>query len=175
MSIPQILNVNALTKIGCGMYLISSYKGKKYNAQVANTVFQVAATPPTIAVSINKKNLTHEYMHESGMFTVSILAQTTPLSFIGKFGFKSGRDVDKFEGTNYKFGISKAPIILDNTVAYLEARVLHEVDVGTHTLFIGEVIGCDIVREDEAMSYDYYHIIKKGTTPKNAPGYIEKK
>ena len=169
------MDLKALYKLGYGLYIVSSKKGDKFNGQIANTVFQITSEPPTVAVSINKNNLTHEFIRDSKCFTVSMLCQDTPLSFIGKFGFKSGRDVDKFEGINYKIGETQAPVVLDNTVAYLEAKVTKEVDVGTHTIFIGEIVNTEIISEEECMTYAYYHLVKRGTTPKTAPSYIDEK
>ncbi len=169
------MDTKALYKLSYGLYVISSRKGDKLNAQIANTVVQVSSQPPTISVCINKENLTHEFIRDSKVFTVSILSQDAPLNFIGRFGFKSGRDVDKFEGVNYKIGESHAPIVLDHTLAYLEAKVIKDVDAGTHTIFIGELVGAEVLREGEPMTYAYYHQVKRGTTPKTAPSYVEEK
>jgi len=169
------VNVKALHKLGYGLYIVCSRKGKRFNGQVANTVFQVTSEPPAIAVSINKSNLTHEFITESKTFTASVLSQDTPLAFIGHFGFKSGRDIDKLKGINYKLGETQAPLVTDHTLAYLEAKVNKEVDVGTHTIFIGELVGAEVIREGEPMTYAYYHQVKRGSTPKTAPSYIEEK
>ena len=167
------MNLKALHKLSYGLYVVTSAKGNRLNGQIANTVFQITSEPPTIAVSINKNNLTWEFIKESGVFVVSVLCQDTPLSFIGNFGFKSGRDVDKLKGFQYKMGQTKAPVIMDNTVSYIEARVTGEMDVGTHTIFVGEVIDADIISEKTCMTYDYYQQVKRGTTPKTAPSYID--
>jgi flavin reductase (DIM6/NTAB) family NADH-FMN oxidoreductase RutF/rubredoxin len=169
------MDLKALYRLGYGLYIVSSLKGEKLNGQVANTVFQITSQPPTIAVSINKQNLTYEYIRQSKVFTASILAQDTPLAFIGHFGFKSGRDIDKFKGINYKIGVTGAPIVTDHTLAYLEAKVLQEVDAGTHSIFIGELVGAEVIGEGEPMTYAYYHRVKRGTTPKTAPSYIAEK
>lgn len=169
------MNLKALHKIGYGLYVVCSRKGDRLNGQIANTIFQITAEPPTIAVSINKNNLTHEFIRESKVFTVSALSQDTSLSFIGHFGFKSGRDIDKLEGINYKTGKTRAPVVTDNALAYLEVRVIQEVDVGTHTIFIGELVEAEVLKEGEPMTYAYYHQVKRGTTPKTAPSYIEEK
>jgi len=166
------MNREVLHRLGYGLYVVSSRKGDRLNGQIANTVFQITSEPPTIAVSINKQNLSHEFIKESQVLVVSILSHDTPLSFIGHFGFKSGRDIDKLEGINYNIGETQAPVVIDNTLAYLEARVIQEVDVGTHTIFIGELVGAEIVKEGEPMTYAYYHDVKRGTTPKTAPSYI---
>jgi ferric-chelate reductase [NAD(P)H] len=168
------VNIKALFKLGYGIYVVTSKTSGRINGQIANTVFQVTSEPPTIAVSINKHNLTHEFIKESKVFAASVLCEETPLTFIGIFGFKSGRDIDKFEGISYKLGETGAPIVLDNTVSYLEAKVTKEVDVGSHTIFIGEVVNADMVAEHKAcMTYDYYHQIKGGKTPKTAATYVE--
>ncbi|MBI2836089.1 MAG: rubredoxin [Chloroflexi bacterium] len=156
------------------MYVIGSRKGERLNAQIANTLFQITSQPPTVAVSINKGNLTHEFIHDSGVFSASILCQDTPLSFIGRFGFKSGRETNKLEGVTYRIGGTGAPIVLDNATSYMEIRVIKEVDMETHTIFIGEVISADIVSEETCMTYTYYQQVKRGTTPKAAPSYVEK-
>jgi len=167
------MNLKALYKLSYGLYVVSSKKGNRLNGQVANSVFQVTSEPPTIAVSINKNNLTHEFIRESKVLAVSILSRDTPLSFIGHFGFKSGRDINKFEGISYEMDETQAPVLTDNTVAYLEARVTQELDAGTHTIFIGELVGADVVKEGDPMTYAYYHQVKRGTTPKRAPTYIK--
>jgi flavin reductase (DIM6/NTAB) family NADH-FMN oxidoreductase RutF len=134
------MNLNALYKLGYGMYIVGSYKGDKLNGQTANTVFQVTSEPPTVAVSINKNNLTHEFIEASKVFSASVLHQDTPLPYIGGFGFKSGRDVDKLKGVNYKIGQTGAPVFLDHATAYLEAEVINSTDVGTHTIYIGRIV-----------------------------------
>ncbi len=169
------MNLKALNKLGYGMYVIGSRKGDKFNGQIANTVFQITSEPPTIAVSINKQNLTHDFIKESKVFTASVLCERTPLSFIGRFGWKTGRDTNKLEGINYKIGETGAPVVLDNAVAYMEARVIKDLDVGTHTIFIGEVVDADVITEETCMTYEYYHQVKRGTTPKTAPSYIAEK
>lgn len=169
------MNLQALYRLSYGMFVVCAKKDDKFNGQISNTVIQVCSEPPIIAMALNKQNLTNEYVSTSKVFTTSILSQETPLSFIGNFGFKSGRDVDKFKGVNYKMGETGAPIVLDNTLAYLEAKVISQMDVSTHTIFSGEVVAADVVREGEPMTYAYYHMVKRGTTPKTAPTYIEEK
>lgn len=168
------LNPKALQKISYGLYIITSRKGDRLNGQVANTVFQISSDPVTIAVSINKNNLTNEFIKESKLFTVSVLDQDAPLSLIGHFGFKSGREVDKFEGVNYKTGSTGLPYLTENIIAYLEAEVIREVDAVTHDIFIGKVIGAEVLKEGTPMTYAYYHQAKRGGTPKNAPTFVEK-
>jgi flavin reductase (DIM6/NTAB) family NADH-FMN oxidoreductase RutF/rubredoxin len=169
------MDPKALYKIGYGMYIVGSKKGDKINAQIANTVVQITSAPPTLAISINKKNLTWEYINESKVFSVSVLVQDTPLSFVGQFGFKSGRDINKFEGVKHKIGQTGSPVVLDNMVSYLEAKVIQSVDVGTHTIFIGEVVEGEVLSDKPSLTYEYYRQVKQGTTPKTAPSYVEVK
>ena len=165
------MNSKTLHKISYGLYVICSKNGEKMNGQIANALFQVTAEPATIAVSINKQNLTHEYIEKSNFFTVSILSENTPMGFIGNFGFKSGRDIDKFKDVEYKLGKDKVPLVLDNALACIEAKVINKIDVGTHTIFIGRVEDADILSEDKPMTYEYYHKVKGGVSPKTAPTY----
>ncbi len=168
------MDLKALQKIGYGVYVICSRDGDKINGQIANTVFQVCSEPPTVAIAINRINLTHDFIKASRVFTASVLGQATPLAFIGDFGFKSGRDVDKLKGVNYKTGQTGAPVILDNATAYLEAEVIQNVDVGTHTIFIGRIVAAAVLTDDPCLTYEYYQQVKRGTTPMTAPSYIAK-
>lgn len=167
------MDAKTLRKIGYGLYVVSSKKEDRLNGQIANTVFQITSEPPTIAVCLNKQNLTYEFIKESGVFTISIISQETPMKFIGHFGFKSGREIDKFKNMDYKVGVTGAPIVLDNTIGYLEVEVINSMDVGTHTLFIGKIVNAEIIKEGEPMTYAYYHEVKKGKAPKTAPTYIK--
>jgi flavin reductase (DIM6/NTAB) family NADH-FMN oxidoreductase RutF/rubredoxin len=169
------MNSKALYKLSYGLYIVTSIKDGRYNGQIANTVFQITSEPPSVAISINKQNLTWEFIKESRLFTVSVISQAAPLAFVGQFGFKSGRDVDKLATVQYKIGQTKAPIVLDNACSYLEARVTGELDAGTHTIFLGAVIDGDVLNDQPPMTYEYYRQIKQGTTPKTAPSYISEK
>ena len=165
------MNKKVLHKISYGMYIVASKSGEKLNGQIANSVFQISSNPILVAISINKENLTHEFIENSKLFSVSILSQDTPMEFIGKFGFKSGRDTNKFDGTDYKM-INDVPVVLNYAVGYIVAKVIGSTDAATHTIFIGEVLDGDILSDGTPMTYDYYHAVKKGLVPKNAPHYI---
>lgn len=163
----------ALRKISYGVYIVSSKKNNGvFNGQIANTVFQVTSEPAKIAVCINTQNLTHEFISESGVFSVSVLSKDAQMPFIGRFGFKSGRDTDKFKDVQQITGSTGVPVVSENSVAWLEAKVVSSANVGTHTLFVGEIIGGEILSEAEPMTYEYYHIVKGGKSPKSAPTYI---
>ncbi|KPL01198.1 MAG: High molecular weight rubredoxin [candidate division Zixibacteria bacterium SM23_73_3] len=168
------MNTKALHKISYSLYVISSKKGARLNGQIANTVLQTTSEPPTIAVSINKKNLTHESIRESEVFSVSIPSKETPLKLRGHFGFRCGRDIDKFKDINYRVGTSGVPIVLENVIGYLEAELIDSLDVGTHTVFIGKVISAEIIEDKEPITYAYYRNIKGGKAPKTAPTYNER-
>jgi len=169
------MDLKALHKITSGMYGIGARKEDKVNAQIANTVIQVCSNPPMIAVCLNRSNLTHEYIQASRGFSVSILSKETPLSFIGNLGFKSGREVDKLKGVNYKTGETGSPVVTDNAVAILEAVVVSEAKTPTHTIFVASVVNGGVLSDDEPMTYAYYHQVKGGTAPKTAPHYVEEK
>lgn len=165
------MDSKALHKISYGLYVVTSGKENKCNGQIANTLFQITSQPETIAVSINKNNYTHSLIKATNLFAVSVLSKDAPLKFIGSFGFRCGRDADKFEGIKFKIGKTGTRIVLDYTIAYLEAEVIKEVDAGTHTLFIGKIVDAQVLSEDDPMTYAFYHEIKRGITPRSAPTY----
>jgi flavin reductase (DIM6/NTAB) family NADH-FMN oxidoreductase RutF/rubredoxin len=167
------MNKSAFYKISYGLYLITAGKEGRFNGQIANTVFQVTSEPPTIAVSINKQNFTHEHIANCGKFAVSILEEATPMTMIGLFGFKCGRDIDKFEGIGTRIGKTGIPVVTDHAVAFMEAEVVGELDCGTHTIYLGRVVECDVLSAAEPMTYAYYHAVKGGRAPKTAPTYQE--
>ncbi len=165
------MNRKALKKISYGLYIICSKHKDKANGQIANAIFQVTSKPVTIAISINKKNLTHELIEKSEKFTVSILNKNASLKFIGPFGFKCGRDTDKLKNVECKMGKNGTPIVTENSIAYLEAKLINKINIYTHTIFIGEVTEAEVLTEDEPLTYDYYQEVKGGYTSKNAPTY----
>jgi flavin reductase (DIM6/NTAB) family NADH-FMN oxidoreductase RutF/rubredoxin len=169
-----MLDLKSLFKLSYGMCVLSSKRNGRFNGCIVNTVFQLTPEPPMVAVSVNRQCLTHKYITDSKVFSVSILSQEAPMPFIGRFGFRSGRDVDKFQHVKYRIGQNGAPIILDNTVAFLEAEVAESIDIESHTLFIAKIVACEILDEDmEPMTYTFYRDIKHGRTPKTAATYIK--
>lgn len=165
------LDSKALWKCSYGLYVVCSCTEEgKANGQIANTVMQVAAEPPRVSVAINKDNYTHEFISKSGVFTVSVLGTETPMKFIGRFGFKTGRDTDKFEGVEYRKGATGCPVVTENAVSVFEARVFDSMDVGTHTVFAGDVVSGEVLADEEPLTYAQYHAMK-GRAPKNAPTY----
>lgn len=162
-----------LHKISYGMFVITSKLGDKINGQIANTCFQVSSEPPLIAIALNKNNLTHKFVDEGNVFAVSILSEEATFKFIGIFGFRTGKDFNKFEGINYKIGLTGSPIVLDYALGYIETKVVKKLDVGTHTIFVGEVLEGEILNDKKPMTYDFYHNVIKGKSPKTAPTYIK--
>ncbi|MBW2332799.1 MAG: flavin reductase [Deltaproteobacteria bacterium] len=167
------MNPKTLHQISYGLYVVTARMGDKINGQIANTVFQITSKPATLAVSINKENYTHEFIKKSRSLVANVLNRDTGMVFIGRFGFKSGRDIDKFDGIKHRLSQLGNPIFEENSTAFLEVKVEKEVDVGTHTLFIGEVVDADILSNDEPLTYAHYHLVQKGKAPKTAPTYIE--
>jgi flavin reductase (DIM6/NTAB) family NADH-FMN oxidoreductase RutF/rubredoxin len=167
-----MMNKSALYKISYGIYIVTSGENGQFNGQIANSMFQVTSNPATVAISINKENYTHELIKSSRKFVVSILSEETPMTFIGLFGFKSGRHVNKLENVKTKTGATKVPIVLEYAVSYLEAELEKELDCGTHTIFVGNVVDGDALSDAEPMTYAYYQKVKGGKSPKTAPTYV---
>ncbi len=167
------MNNNALRSLSYGMYIVSSYKDGQINGQIANTAFQITSDPVVVGVSINKENTTHEFIEASGVFAISVLDETCEFAKIGKFGFRHGCDVNKFEDCEYEIGESGAPLVLTNTNATMEFKVVNKTDFETHTVFYGEMTDAKVLCANTAMTYDYYHNVIKGKSPKTAPTYIK--
>ena len=106
------MNRAALHQLTYGLYIVTSGQDGKFNGQIANAMFQVTSNPATVAISINKENYTHELIKLSRKFVISILAETAPMTLIGLFGFKCGRDVNKLQNIKTKTGTTKVPIVL---------------------------------------------------------------
>jgi flavin reductase (DIM6/NTAB) family NADH-FMN oxidoreductase RutF/rubredoxin len=169
------MDVTTLFDLSYGLYVVSSKHGDKHNGQIANAVIQVTAEPPKILVCLSQNNLTHDFIQESHLFAVSILEKTTPLSFIGKFGFRSGRELNKFEEVEYKISPRGTPYVTEHSLGYLECTVTDHMDVGTHTIFVGKLVEAEKLKQGEPLTYALYHEVKKGKTPKNAPTYVQEK
>lgn len=171
--------MNALQKISYGLYILTT-KTNKINGCVINTLMQVTSTPNQISITVNKDNETTKMIQKSGLFNVSILDKTTPFELIKHFGFSSGKDVNKFDGfKDYKLSKNKIPYLTTNSVAYISAKVVNTIDVGTHLTFIAEVEEEDVLSDEEPLTYAYYHsnikpksVQKKGVWVCRICGYV---
>lgn len=153
---------SALFSITYGVYILGvEYEGKK-NACVINTLSQLTQEPIKVSITVLKKNLTHDMILNSKKFSVSILSKYAPLDTIARFGFKSGKETDKLEGFNYKTDLLKNPIIEDGAVANISCKVVNSIDLGSHTLFIADVVDGYKLKDEESMTYAYYRDLKMG-------------
>ena len=165
-------NNEAFWDLSYGLYIVTSRDGERMNGQIATAAMQVTAVPPKIVVCLSKETLTHEFVVQSGKFGITVLDQEITMQEIGPWGFRSGRDIDKFRNVRYKIGAETGvPLVLDRALSVLEAKVIQSLDVDTHTLFVGEVEGAERLREGKPLTYDCYQKEKKGKSPKNAPTY----
>jgi len=169
------LNRKAFENLSYGLYIVTSRNEDRLNGQIVNTVIQVTSEPPRVAVIINKKNLTHEYVIKSRLFGVSVLEEGAPLTFFGPFGFRSGRDYDKLSKVEFKRGTTGCPLITQYSLSLLEAKVFEELDVGTHTVFIGEVVGSEVLKEGRPLTYHFYRQNLKGKPSQYSPTYVPTK
>ena len=154
-----------------GLYIVTSRDGDRLNGQIVNTVIQVTSDPPRVAVIINKKNLTHEYISKSKVFGVSVLDESTPMKFLGPFGFRSGRDMNKFKEVEFKEGTTGCPLVTEHAISLLEAEVFDQIDLGSHTIFVGDTVYSEVLKDGQPLTYQYYREFLKGKSPPNAPTY----
>jgi ferric-chelate reductase [NAD(P)H] len=145
------------------------------NGQIVNTVIQVTSDPARVAVIINKKNLTHDFISRSKVFGVTVLDESTPMKFLGPFGFRSGRDINKFSEVQFKEGLTGCPLVTEHAVSLLEAEVFDQIDLGTHTIFVGNAVNSEMLRDGRPLTYQYYREFLKGKSPPNAPTYTPSK
>lgn len=152
------MDTNALQKIQYGLFVLSASDGGKDNACIVNTVLQVTSSPMCIAVTVNKQNLTHDMIAATNKFNVSIIDVTAPFDIFKRFGFQSGRDADKFAGFDGATRTGNGLMRLnDYACAFISGWVISSVDLGTHTTFIARVADCEVLSDQEAMTYSYYH------------------
>lgn len=164
------MNSNVLRNLSYGVYIVSTMDSERPTGCTANSAMQITSTPATIAVSINHDNYTNHCIDASGLFAVSILAETSAPSLIGHFGFQSGREVNKFDTISFEMK-SGVPVITDSC-GYIVCKVINKMETSSHTVFLGEVIDGDVLLSAPAMTYAYYHNVIKGKSPKTAPTYI---
>ena len=149
-------DLNALFKIGYGLYVVTSNDGKKDNGLIVNTVSQVTNTPNRIAVTINKENYSHHVIKQTGIMNVNCLSVEAPFKVFETFGFQSGRNVDKFKDCT--------PLRSDNGLVFLpkyinsfmSLKVEQYVDLDTHGMFICSVTESRVITNAETMTYTYY-------------------
>lgn len=169
------MQIEAFFKLSYGLYIVSTESAGKKNGYIANTAFQVTAEPAQLAISCSKDNFTTHLIEESGVFSLSILHQDVDQSVISTMGYKSGKEINKFEKIKYINGQTGVPIVTEGCSAWFECSVVQKVDVGSHIIFIGKVLDSRLIDEKSVpMTYAYYREIKNGVAPKNAPTYVDK-
>ena len=165
----------ALFTFSYGLYIVGTSWEGKLNAQTADAVMQLTADPICIAACLHKDNYTTELLMKSKQFSVSVFAEDADLPFIGNFGFRSGREYDKFDklGQNaYSVTELGLPVVTEHAVAVVEATVIQVAEAHTHRLFIGEVRSARLLSDAKPLTYADYHRIKRGKSHANAPSSV---
>ncbi len=166
------MDKRALFDLSYGVYVVSTKDGDRSTGCIANSAMQVTSQPATVAVSVNHLNYTNECIKKSGVFALSILPESADPAIIGEFGFKSGRDEDKF--SRVQSNKSHGDILIPSAAkSFILCRVIDTLETSTHTVFLGEVTDAEVIGSGEPMTYSYYHKVIKGKSPKNAPTYLE--
>lgn len=168
------MDKKAFYDLSYGLFLLGVQDKDRPTGCTVNTVFQITSEPPTLAISLNHQNYTNEVLKRTGRIAVNVLDQNAPMDLIGSFGFRSGRDTDKFAGVPYHLTPSGLPVLDEHLCGYFECRVKTSLELSTHTLFIVEVEEAQRPGAGSVppMTYEYYRQVKKGTVPKTAPHYI---
>lgn len=163
------MNLSVLYKLSYGLYIVGAFKDGRPVGCVINTCFQITSENPLLAISLNKGNYTLDAINENRRFSLSILAEDSDTSLIGRFGFKSSRDTDKYEGYGYDV-VDFVPCVKGRFAGRLILEAEQTVDCDTHVLVIARLIDT-IEGEGVPMTYAYYHSVVKGKAPKSAPTY----
>ncbi len=150
-------DLNALFNIGYGLYVVTCNDGKKDNGLIVNTVTQVTNTPNRIAVTINKENYSHHVIKQSGKMNINCLSQDAPFAVFEKFGFQSGRTVNKFEGCEPLRSDNGLVFLPRHINSFMSLKVEQYVDLDTHGMFICSVSEARVISDKETMTYTYYH------------------
>ena len=164
------IDFDALNQMSYGLYAVTAMDGERPAGCIANTCFQVTAVPPVLGVCINRDNDTHGEIERTGRVALSVIAQDEKPLTIGTLGFRSGRDMDKFAAIPYV--LTEGLPVLQSAVACILGTVVDRHELSTHTLFFIRVDAAQMVAGGQPMTYDYYHKVVKGKTPKNATTYV---
>lgn len=150
------MDKRAMYQLTYGLFVLSAKEGEKDNGCIINTTEQVTTSPNRITIAVNKQNYTHDMIMKTGEFNVSVLDESAPFSLFQRFGFQSGRDVDKFE--NFEVNRAKNGIIClkEHVSAYISAKVVQKMDLGSHTLFLADVTDGELVSGQNPVTYAYY-------------------
>ena len=168
-------DMTALFKIGYGLYVVTTNDGTKDNGCIVNTVTQLTDSPLRVAVNINKANYTYHIVHKTGILNVNCLSQDAPFKVFENFGFQSGRNADKFadcagEIPRTDNGLVFLPRYIN---AVMSLKVLEEVDMDSHGMFICEVTEARVMSNAETMTYAYYHSnVKPKPQTEGKKGYV---
>ena len=166
-------DMTALFKIGYGLYVVTSNDGKKDNGLIVNTVTQVTNTPNRIAVTINKENYSHHIIKQTGKMNINCLSQDAPFAIFERFGFQSGRNVDKLADFDVLRSDNGLAFLTRNINSFMSLKVEQYVDLDTHGMFICSVTEARVISDRETMTYSYYHEnVKPKPETEGKKGYV---
>ena len=155
-----------------GLYIISTQYEDKYAGCIVNTVTQATSKEkPKLVVIVNNENETAKVMKKANKVNISVLSQDADMLLIGKFGFRSSKDFNKLENTEYIIGKNNIPVITQNVVSYVETDVIEQIDCSTHTIYVLEATEAQNISDKQPMTYAYYHNVIKGKTPPKASSF----
>ncbi len=151
------MDEKAMRRLSCGLFVLTAEEDGKDNGCIINTALQVSSAPNRISICVSKENLTHDMIRRTGGFTVSVLSEGAHFGIFERFGFHSGRDVDKFKDYSECIrGKNGILCITEGTNAYISAKVEMTEDVGSHTMFIGSVTDMEVLNDEPSATYEYY-------------------
>ncbi len=166
------IDISALFKIEYGLYVLTTSDGSKDNGCIVDAVMQVTSTPVRVAVAVNKDNYSHELILKTGKFNLNCLVKDTPFNTFKNFGFRSGRDADKFDGFEFWRSENGIPVLIENVNAFISLNVASTTDLGTHTLFVCDVTCAKEISDEETITYSYYRNHTKTAQTQKKKGFV---
>ena len=166
------MDAKALFKFSSGLYVVSASDGEDVGACVINTGLQLTSEPLQVEVVVNKQNHTESVIARAGHFALTTITQEADMPYIGRFGFRTSTNFDKFAGIETRQTILGDPFTPACASSVVACEVVQTLDVGTHTIFVGEVKDAEVLSDAEALTYAYYHGVLKGKTPPKASSYV---
>ena len=153
---PAVFDKKVTRNFSYGLFVLTARDGDKDNGCIINTAIQAASDPLRVSIAVNKANYTHDMIVKTGAFNLSFLSEKSKFATYQNFGFQSGRDADKLEAVSFRRSANGIAYLTEEVNAYLSGKVVQSIDLGSHTMFIADVVGGEVLSKDPSVTYAYY-------------------
>ncbi len=150
---------NVFRNFSYGLFVLTAKADGKDNGCIINTGMQITTAPNRVTIAVNRQNHTHDMIKATGLFNLTFLSQTSVFDTYKHFGFRTGREVDKFDEhipVEYKYSANGLAYIVTGANAFISCRVVDIHEYGTHTVFVAEVTEAEVLSKEPSVTYAYY-------------------